>query len=64
MIYVLFFVGITNHLIINSDYNIDVLTFETKERCERNIEHVRKQMREKYDEVEVRCVGRKLNKGK
>ena len=36
--------------------DIDFAGFKTKERCELNIPNVKKQLKPKYDKVEVHCI--------
>lgn len=44
--------------------NVESIVFETKARCERNIENVIKQLKTETNQVVVNCFEREINKGK
>lgn len=45
--------------------NVDALPFETKTRCERNLENVKDQLlKQGYDAVHVECQEKVISKGK
>jgi len=60
IVYLLIVLAVNNNTFKPTQVDINTVVFKDSARCIRNATNIKKQLQEKYDQVNVECVERKL----
>ena len=60
IVYLLIVLAVNSHTLAPTQIDINTVVFKDSARCLRNAAHIKKALKEKYDQVNTECVERKL----